>query len=67
MFNQFFIWCNKHDFFMSGLVVGLNLVASIQSFNTGDTAWGWTSLLIAIVLWYIYFKNVNKEEPKYKD
>lgn len=67
MFNQFFIWCNKHDFFMSGFVVSLNLVACIQSFKDGDNTWGWTSLFIAFALWFIYYKNVNKEEPKYKD
>lgn len=64
MFNHFFIWCNKHDFFMSGLVVSLNLVASIQSFKDGDTSWGWTNLTIAILLWLFYITNVNKEEPK---
>ena len=64
MFNQFFIWCNKHDFFMSGLVVGLNLVASIQSFNQCDETWGYISLAIAFALWFIYYKNVNAGEPK---
>ena len=60
MFNSFFIWCNKHDFFINGLVIGLNLVASIQSFNVGDTFWGYTSLAIAAALWVIYIINVNK-------
>lgn len=67
MFNlmeTFFKWCNKHDFFISGFVIGLNLVSSVQSFNQGDFTWGWTSLFIALALWYIYVKNVNKEEPK---
>ena len=67
MFNQFFIWCNKHDFFISGFVIGMNLIASSQSFNQGDEVWGYTSLAIALGLWYIYYKNVNKEKPKYME
>lgn len=70
MFNfmdSFFGWCHKHDFFITGMVVGLNLIASNQSFREGDDTWGYISLVIALGLWYIYVKNVNKEEPKYKD
>lgn len=67
MMDSFFQWCKKHDFFISGFIISLNLVASIQSFNVGDTGWGWTSLVIAIGLWYIYLLNVNEEKPKYKD
>lgn len=64
LMDSFFNWCNKHDFFLSGFVISLNLIASIQSFNQGETTWGYISLVIALGLWYIYVKNVNKEEPK---
>ena len=67
LIESFFQWSKKHDFFISGFIISLNLVASIQNFNTGDTAWGWTSLFIAFALWFIYYKNVNAGEPKYKD
>ena len=66
MFNfmdSFFGWCHKHDFFISGTIVALNLIASIQSFNREEDTWGYMSLVIALVFWYIYYKNVNKEEP----
>ena len=67
LMDSFFRWCNKHDYFITGMVVGLNLIASNQSFREGDDTWGYVSLVIALGLWYIYVKNVNKEEPKYKD
>ena len=62
--DSFFGWCRKHDFFISGTVVSLNLISSIQSFEKGDNTLGYISLVIAFAIWYIYFKNVNKEEPK---
>ena len=67
MFNfmdSFFSWCHKHDFFISGTIVALNLIASIQSFNREEDTWGYMSLVIALVFWYVYIKNVNKGEPK---
>ena len=67
MFNfmdSFFSWCHKHDFFISGTVVALNLITSIQSFNKEEDFMGYMSLVIAFTIWYIYFKNVNKGEPK---
>ena len=67
MFNfmdSFFRWCHKHDFFISGTVVALNLIVSIQSFNREEDTLGYLSLVIAFTIWYIYFKNVNKGEPK---
>jgi len=67
MFNfmdSFFGWCHKHDFFISGTIVALNLIASIQSFNREEDTWGYMSLVIALVFWYVYIKNVNKGEPK---
>ena len=67
MFNfmdSFFSWCHKHDFFISGTVVALNLIVSIQSFNREEDIMGFMSLVIAFTIWYIYFKNVNKGEPK---
>ena len=67
MFNLmglFFSWCHKHDFFISGTVVALNLITSIQSFNREEDTMGYISLVIAFAIWYIYFKNVNKGEPK---
>ncbi len=65
--DSFFRWCHKHDYFISGTVVSLNIISSIQSFEKGDSTWGYISLVIAFAIWYIYFKNVNKEEPKYKE
>lgn len=67
LIESFFQWSKKHDFFISGFIISLNLVASVQSFNQGDSAWGYTSLFIAFALWFIYYKNVNAVEPKYKD
>ena len=67
MFNfmdSFFGWCHKHDYFISGTIVALNLIASIQSFNRGEDTWGYISLVMALIFWYVYIKNVNKEEPK---
>ena len=67
MFNfmdSFFGWCHKHDFFISGTVVSLNIISSIQSFEKGDNTLGYVSLVIAFAIWYFYFKNVNKGEPK---
>jgi hypothetical protein len=67
MFNfmdSFFSWCHKHDYFICGTIVALNLIASIQSFNRGEDTWGYVSLVMALVFWYVYIKNVNKEEPK---
>ncbi len=63
MFNlmdSFFGWCHKHDYFISGTIVALNLIASIQSFNRGEDTWGYVSLVMAIVFLYLYIKNVNK-------
>lgn len=62
--DSFFSWCHKHDFFISGTVVALNLITSIQSFNKEEDLMGYMSLVIAFTIWYIYFKNVNKGEPK---
>jgi hypothetical protein len=45
-------------------VVALNLIVSIQSFNREEDIMGYMSLVIAFTIWYIYFKNVNKGEPK---
>jgi hypothetical protein len=67
MFNlmdSFFGWCHKHDYFISGTIVALNLIATIQSFNRGEDTFGYISLVMALVFWYVYIKNVNKEEPK---
>jgi hypothetical protein len=62
--DSFFSWCHKHDFFISGVIVAFNLVNSIQSFNREEDTWGYISLVIAFTIWYIYYKNVNKGEPK---
>ena len=62
--DSFFSWCHKHDFFISGTVVALNLIVSIQSFIREEDFMGYMSLVIAFTIWYIYFKNVNKGEPK---
>jgi hypothetical protein len=64
LMDSFFSWCHKHDFFISGTVVALNLIVSIQSFNREEDIMGYMSLVIAFTIWYIYFKNVNKGEPK---
>jgi hypothetical protein len=64
LMDSFFGWCHKHDFFISGTIVALNLIASIQSFNREEDTWGYMSLVIALVFWYVYIKNVNKGEPK---
>jgi len=64
MLDYFFKWMKKHDFFISGVIFIMNIVAGIQSFNREDYTWGTINLLIAFGFWYIYIKNVNKEEPK---
>ena len=64
LMDSFFGWCRKHDYFINGTVVSLNIISSIQSFEKGDNTWGYISLVIAIVFWYTYIKDVNKEEPK---
>ena len=64
LMDSFFGWCHKHDYFISGTIVALNLIATIQSFNRGEDTFGYISLVIALVFWYAYIKNVNSKEPK---
>jgi hypothetical protein len=40
LMDSFFGWCHKHDFFISGTVVALNLIVSIQSFNREEDIMG---------------------------
>lgn len=67
MIENFLKWMKKHDYFISGIVVIMNLGAGIKSLQHDDLTWGTINLLIAFAFWYSYIKDVNKEAPKYKD
>jgi hypothetical protein len=64
MIENFLKWMKKHDYFISGIIVILNIGASIQSYNREDYTWSTISLLVALAFWYTYIKNVNKGEHK---
>jgi hypothetical protein len=67
MIENFFKWMNKHDFFISGIIFSMNTIAGLQSLEHQDYKWATINFVVALAFLWIYVKNVNKEEPKYKE
>lgn len=67
MIGNFFKWMNKHDYFISGAIVFANLIGCIQSIQRHEYGWATVSLIFALAIWYVYVRNVNAGEPKYKE